>query len=235
VNAASQSPGPVSPGEIVAIYGQNLGPTTLTRLQLTAQGTVDTTLAGVRVLFGGVPSPMIFVRNDVVSAVVPYTLSGRLSTTLQLEYNGVKSNSIDLRVEQTAPGIFTVNQQGTGQGAIQNFPDFSLNGPSNPVRRGGIVTIYLTGEGPTSPAGTDGVIATATTLRNPTGKVTVRIGGVTVPDAQMIYAGSVPTSVLGLAQINVVVPNNAPTGSAVAVDVTVGSNPSQGGVTMAIQ
>ena len=57
--------------------------------------------------------------------------------------------------------MFTQNASGSGPGAILN-QDNSLNGPGNPAAKGSIVTVYMTGEGQTSPAGVTGAITTAT-------------------------------------------------------------------------
>ncbi len=51
--------GVVAPGQIVVLFGNEIGPAQLTTLRLTADGRVDTTLAGVRVLFDGVPAPLL--------------------------------------------------------------------------------------------------------------------------------------------------------------------------------
>ncbi|MBL8229896.1 MAG: hypothetical protein JNL98_15515 [Bryobacterales bacterium] len=230
-NAASFLPTAVAPGMIVAIFGQNLGPQNLVRLRLTPAGTVDTTLETVRVTFDGIPAPLLFVRADVVSAVVPYGIGGRATVRLQVEHQGARSTDLSLRVVDAAPAIFTTNQQGDGQGAIQNS-DFSVNSPGNPVARGQFAIIYFTGEGATSPGGIDGVISSASLLRSPIGRTEVRIGGQL---AEVLYVGSVPTTVLGLAQVNVIVPPNAPTGGAVPVEVSVGGVASRPGVTMAVR
>ncbi|MBL8223194.1 MAG: hypothetical protein JNL62_28415, partial [Bryobacterales bacterium] len=101
-----------------------------------------------------------------------------------------------------------------------------------PVARGQFAIIYFTGEGATSPGGIDGVISSASLLRSPIGRTEVRIGGQL---AEVLYVGSVPTTVLGLAQVNVIVPPNAPTGGAVPVEVSVGGVASRPGVTMAVR
>lgn len=230
-NAASFLPTAVSPGMIVAIFGQNLGPQNLVRLRLTPSGTVDTTLETVRVTFDGIPAPLLYVRSDVVSAVVPYGIGGRSSVRLQVENQGARSTEVNVRVVDAAPALFTVNQQGDGQAAIQNS-DFSINSPGNPAARGQFAIIYLTGEGQTSPAGVDGLIASTSLLRSPIGRVEVRIGGQL---AEVLYAGSVPTTVLGLAQVNVIIPAGAPVGSAVPVEVSIAGVASRPGVTMAVR
>ncbi|MCC6389335.1 MAG: hypothetical protein IT167_01935, partial [Bryobacterales bacterium] len=233
-NAASFLPTAVSPGMIVAIFGNNLGPSNIVTAQLTPAGTLATTLSNVRVLFDGIPSPLVFVRSDVVAAVVPYAVAGRASVKAVVEYQGVQSPSVDVRVVDTAPAIFTSNQQGTGQAALYNNTDPVPNSANNPISRGGnnYGTLFITGEGQTSPAGIDGVIATANLLRRPIGNVRVLVGGV---EATVIYAGSVPTVVLGEAQVSFFIPANAPTGAAVPVQVIAGQSASQFGVTMAIR
>ena len=71
-NAASYAPGPVTPGEIVTIFGSGMGPATLMTLHLTAAGTVDTNLGGTQVFFDGYPAPVIYSSSTAVSVIVPY-------------------------------------------------------------------------------------------------------------------------------------------------------------------
>jgi hypothetical protein len=114
LNAASYAPGSVAPGEMVYIGGANMGPQTLTTLQLNAQGLVDTTLAETRVLFDGFPAPLIYVWHDRLSCIVPYAVAGRVTTRMQVEYKGQLSTPIEFSLTDAAPGLFTLNQQGTG-------------------------------------------------------------------------------------------------------------------------
>ena len=85
-NAASMAAGSVAPGELISIFGQNLGPNTPQGLQL-ANGNVTTSLAGVQVLFNGVAAPMILAYSTQLNVVVPFEVQGspawrwRLSTT----------------------------------------------------------------------------------------------------------------------------------------------------------
>jgi hypothetical protein len=70
-NAANYSTDAVSPGEIVALFGSNMGPASIVTLQVN-NGTVTNSLAGTQVLFDGVAAPMIYTLKGQVSAVVPY-------------------------------------------------------------------------------------------------------------------------------------------------------------------
>jgi uncharacterized protein (TIGR03437 family) len=148
-----------------------------------------------------------------------------------ISYKRASSAPITLSVADAAPGIFTIDS--SGQGAILN-EDGSVNGPDAPAAKGRVVVLYGTGEGATTPFGTDGRIipAEVTQLNHPVLPVTVTIGGI---PAEVQYAGSAPGMVSGMLQINALVPDDAPSGSAMPVVVTVGAFQSQGTAVMAIQ
>jgi IPT/TIG domain./Beta-propeller repeat. len=93
VNAASFQQGPVSPGEIITVFGSNLGPDQIALLQLTPTGSVATSLADVRVLFDGIPAPLIYVSAGQLSAIVPYRVAAKTTTQMQVEYKGIRLES----------------------------------------------------------------------------------------------------------------------------------------------
>jgi len=64
--------------------------------------------------------------------------------------------------------------------------------------------------------------------------VTVTIGGVTVPAAQVVYSGAAPGSVEGLTQIDAYVPQSVTPGPAVPVVVTIGGVASPAGITLSV-
>jgi uncharacterized protein (TIGR03437 family) len=182
-NVASYANGPISPGEMVVIFGQGMGPSQVTTLQLDQNGRVGNLLAQVQVLFDGNPAPLIYVSAIQISAMVPYGLAGKSTTQIQVVYQGVPSTAFSKPVASSAPGIFTADSSGQGQAAMTNA-DGSYNAPRNPVAPGSYVTFYLTGEGQTNPLGSDGNVATGTA--NVVLPVTVLIAGRT---AQLLYAG----------------------------------------------
>ena len=229
-NAASFLAGSVAPGEIITIFGSGLGPDSLATLQLTADGRfVTTSLAGTRVLFDGVPAPMIYTLEGQVSAVVPYSVAGRSNTRMQVEYAGRASNTITLQVSSSAPGVFSLDSSGRGQGAILN-QDYSVNGPSNPAAKGSVVIIFATGAGQTKLPGVDGEVIGGD-LPLPVLPVSVRIGGV---KAEALYAGGAPGMVSGVLQLNVKVPEDLAAGGSVSIELTVGEATSQPGVSLSV-
>jgi uncharacterized protein (TIGR03437 family) len=54
-------------------------------------------------------------------------------------------------------------------------------------------------------------------------------------EAQVFYSGTAPGAVAGLQQINIKIPDDAPTGAAVPITLQVGSFRSPDGVTIAIR
>lgn len=229
-NGASFLPSPAAPGQIITLRGTNLGPERGVSFTLNAQGRVPTVVADTRVLFDGIAAPVIYTSRNQINAIVPYALTGRFSTRVQVEYLNQRSNILELRVVDSAPGVFTIGD-GRGQAALLN-QDNSVNAPNNPAARGTIIQIYATGEGQTRPEGIDGFVPlTVPDLRFPLLPVTVRIGGV---PAEILYAGSAPQAVLGLFQVNARVPQNIGTGNQ-SIEVQVGTAISQAGATLAIR
>jgi uncharacterized protein (TIGR03437 family) len=233
-NAASGIQGGVSPGEIVSLFGSNMGPAVGVPLQLTSDGkSITKTLSGVQVLFDGNPAALTYASAGQINAVVPYAVAGEFNTQVQVQYQGASSNSVQLAIQNASPGIFTLDSSGSGAGAILN-QDSTVNAPSNRAARGSVVAIYLTGGGITNPASVDASI-TATTPPLPmllTQPVTALIGGSV---AQVQYSGGAPGGIAGFTQINLVVPDGVTPGPTVPIVIGIGSWVSQPGVTLAVK
>jgi uncharacterized protein (TIGR03437 family) len=231
VNGASFVPGPVSPGEIVSLFGSAIGPPIPASLSLTNPRLVANSLAGVRVFFDAVPAPLLYASAGQVNVVVPNSVASQSTTVLQVEYLGALSSPITLQVAPTTPGVFSIAGSGLGPGAILNSQDLSVNSALNPAARGDWVSIFATGAGVTTPASTDGLLASAP-YPVPIADVSVTIDGLPCPTN---FAGAAPGLVSGLLQINAQVPAGVTTGPAVPVHVSIGSASSPLTVTVAIR
>jgi len=219
----------VAPGQMVDIWGTGLGPAAPASLALDSSGMVSTAVGGVRVLFDGVPAPLVYVSPTQCSAVAPYSGSSGAVTHVQVEYQGVRGDPLQVAVSATAPGLFTSDASGTGQGSILN-QDTTVNSAANPARSGSVVSLWATGEGLTDPPGVDGRLA-VDVLPKPLAAVSVQIGG---QPAVVQYAGAAPWLMPGVFQINAQIPPSTPAGSSVPVRIAVGGVPSQDRVTLAV-
>jgi uncharacterized protein (TIGR03437 family) len=201
VNGASFNGGAIAPGTIVSVLGGGMGPETGAGGTVTG-GKVETAIAGTRVLFDGVPAPLLYARTDQINAVAPYGISG--TTNVQVEYQGEKSNVVSVPVEDATPAIFTMNASGVSQGAVLN-QDYSVNSPYNPADRGSVVSVYVTGLGRTTPDGVDGTVNDVP-LEIPILNVRAYVQYV---QTEVVWAGSAPLLVFGAFQVNVRVPDGA--------------------------
>ena len=226
-SAASYAADAVSPGEIIAIFGSNLGPATPAGMQLDSTGAVTTMTGDTQVLFDGAPAPMVWAGANQVNAIVPFGVSGPV-TQVQVQYQGQPSITIPMAIWPAHPAIFTLDGSGAGQAIMLN-QDGSINSAKDPAPARSVVVFYATGLGQLSPAGVDGSVVSADNLPTPVLPVSVKIGGV---DAKVLYAGGAPGNVEGVVQINVQVPTTP--GAAVPVILTVGNISSQT-VTMAVK
>src|ERR1700733_604119 len=158
VQAANYRAGAVSPGDIVTLFGVNLGPAALQTAQLNAQGRIATQVGGFQVLFGNAPAPIVFTSATQSAVIVPYSVAGSQTVQMTMQYQGLSSTPVTLVVAPAAPGLFTANSAGAGPLAAFNS-DNSLNTVTNPASRGEAVSFYGTGEGLTNPTPPDGQVA----------------------------------------------------------------------------
>jgi uncharacterized protein (TIGR03437 family) len=228
-NAASYSDLSIAPGEVLTIFGSNLGPSSPAVMQVDNSGVVATNLAGTEVFLDGVPLPVIYASQTQVSAAVPFGLSSP-TAGLQVEYQEESSDPLILQVSVSAPGIFSSDSSGKGQALIVN-QDGSLNSTSHPAPPGSTVVFFLTGAGQTSPASQDGHLSDGAAAVETVLIPVVKIGN---EEAQVVSMGSVPGLVSGVIQVQVRVPADSGAGPAIALVVGVGDGASQSGITIAV-
>ena len=211
----------ISPGSWVTILGDRLANGTSS-----ASGTFPPSLVGTAVTIGSTALPLDYVGPTQVNALLPFSLTPNTSVSLAVQRAGTVSVPINVTIADVGPAIFSTTGDGTGQGAVVIASSGVLAAPvgafpgSQPVARGDYLAIYCTGLGAVNNTPADGAPAPsspplATTLATPG----VTIGGV---PAVVSYSGLAP-GLVGLYQVNVQVPNNAPTGDAVNLAITVGS------------
>ena len=213
--AAPQISSPVTlAANITVVNAASLspGPVAPGMLLLISGTCIDPTqIPNTAVAFG--PNPALILSADAsgILVLVPPVIAGLTSVPIEVLYQNNVIATIPVAVANEAPGLFTVasGQTASGQAAANN-QDGSINSQSNPAPRGSIISLYGTGLG---------------IAGDP---VSVTFDNYT---AQILYAGPV-AGYPGLFQINAQIPAGyLPTG-ALTVVVTVGTSPSQSGVTV---
>lgn len=224
VNAASLKSGPVAPGSIATAFG------TFSISSASAPGTpLPTSLAGLSIQFGSVfTAPLFSVSANQVNFQVPWGVYIGLPISAML--NSQLGPDQAIGIAEVAPGIFSTNGQGTGQGAILDAA-YVLVDAANPATAGAsIVQIYCTGLGPVTHQPADGAAALSNPLSTALYPPTVSIGGAT---ATVLFSGLTPGAV-GLDQVNALVPAGSSKGAAVPVVISIYGAASNI-VTMAVQ
>jgi len=198
----------ISPGEIVALKGTGLGPAVPPN-PIATGGILGDALGGTQVLFDGLPAPLLYVQDQQINVVAPYELAGKTSTTIQVQYQGQLTTPVTIPVSVTSAAVFE-NPDGT---PIALNQDSSQNSQSNPISRGGFLTLYMTGAGQTWPPSVDGQVwQTIGGLAAPASAQLTTFGtfGEVTANLTLYYAGPVPTLVSGVQQWNVDIPASLP-------------------------
>lgn len=224
VNAATYQQGGIAPNEFISLIGTGLGPANGVASEMTTE------LAGTSVSIGGTPAYLIYAQDGQINALVPFNVSGLQNTTIQVQYDGMAGNTVTVPVVPSSPGIFT-QQYGPGQVWMVN-QDGTFNSSSTPAARNTYVTFWVTGQGAVNAPLPDGTQPSGPPFPTPILPVSISIGGVTVPAADMAFDGLVYS---GEVQINLLIPAEAPTGSAIPLVVTIGAASSRSDATIAIK
>lgn len=215
VNAASFQLGPtrIAAGSLVSIFGTGLtGGATAAASSIP----LPTSLAGIRVVIGGIKAPLLYVSPTQINAQIPQEVSGQNFTTALILLNGVENLPALVSLAPTGPGIFAVNQGGTGRAAILHSATQLPVTASDPAKPGEILEVYVNGLGATNPPVATGQAAPLDPLARVTMSPTALFQNVT---GRVDFAGLAP-SFVGLYQVNIEVPSNSPTGEAVPLTLT---------------
>ena len=227
--------GSVAPGGIASIFGEGLSVSTL----VAGAPPLPRDLGELSLIIGYNSAPLFFVSPGQINFQVPWDVYISMSVMLSLAPGATRT--VIVPVAFYAPGIFSMNAQGSGQGAVliagtQDLaaPSGAIRGsPSRPVLRGEYISIYCTGLGPVTYRPALGAAASAKTLSSTTKTPVVTVGGVAAPVTDGFFSGLAPGFV-GLYQVNVQIPGTAPSGDAVPIQISI-EGVSSNVVTIAVQ
>lgn len=202
VNAATYLNGPAAAGSLISIFGSNFGTGTAA-----SAAPLPTTVTGVSVKIGSSAAPIQYVSPGQINVQVPWDVpAGKAAVVVTA--NGAASAPVDLTVGAVSPGVF-----GALPAATRIY---------GAVRQGEYLAIYGTGFGDVAKNPVAGAAATGDAVAVK-GAVSATIGGMA---ATVGFAGLAPSELfgydsVGLYEVDVLVPANAPTGASIPVAVSV--------------
>jgi len=193
-NPATDKPN-ASPGMLLTIYGTQLANTS----QIATPTPPSFSLAGVTATVNGLPAPVLLVDPNQINIQIPYE-AGAGPAVLGINKNG-EIAGYQFTLGPASPGVYA--------------------DPNLSAKQGGYGTVYVAGIGETTPALRTGFTVPANTpasaLARPALPLSVTIGG----EPAFVQFAGVPAGLIGVAQVNFLVPADMPSGPQPLV-VTVG-------------
>jgi len=212
VDAASGLTGNgLAPGSYISIFGQNLSDVTRAGVTLS----LPLSLAGISVSFDipsrqlSYPGRLHFVSPAQINVQIPWELAGQNSAQMKVSLGDYSSALYTVPLNNVSPNAFEFTDPGTGRRlAAALDANFALVYDANKAKKGQFIQIYCNGLGPVDATPPSGEPSSANPLARTTSAPTVTIGG---RPAEVVFSGLAP-GIVGLYQINVRVPADAPSG-----------------------
>jgi uncharacterized protein (TIGR03437 family) len=224
----------VAPGQLLSLFGTDLAPAS----PFIPPGGVAASSAAFGVFFNGIPAPILYSSAQQINVQVPYEIAGQTAVQMQIIDQQIPlpvSESRTLEVADREPAAFLSPAAygsafpgysvcgatvAIGEAAVALNADGTLNDCANPAIAGSVVTIFVDGLGPVTPALMTGTIAAAPPVR--------LTPGVDVLDPNLAPISStttsVPGSISGVAQVRLQVPRGSGPLTPVALTPTVPGN-----------
>lgn len=207
-----------SAGQYISLFGANLAG----NLKVFQGNELALALARASVSFDNeaqgvsVPGRLHFVSPSQINVQIPWECEGLATVSMKVSIGDFSSEVVELRLRPANPAFFEYVESGTNRRFIAALDgNFALIGSNNAVARGGVAQLYVNGLGRVSNRPGSGQASPSNPLAQTVETPEVTIGG---RAAQVLFSGLAP-GIVGLYQVNVAVPNDAPTGPDVEVAI----------------
>ncbi len=190
--------GQVAPGELITLFGANIGPSAPVTADLSS-GLAPTQLGGVQVMVLNSPVPILYAQQDQINAIVPFSpaVSDSAPNALGITVNNsaAASDPANLGFVYADPEAFV-----SASYAAALNQDGTVNSQTNPADAGSTISVFATGLGGFDPPLTDGsVVKKPVSMDN----LLVLYNGAPIT---VTYSGQAPMLVAGVSQVNFVLP-----------------------------
>ena len=213
--------GQVVPGQLIALFGVNIGLGQPAAANPPSNGSFPPALKGVSVTFNGVAAPALYVSPSQVNVQVPFELAGQATAHMEITMPLSFTSTVETRdfgVVDRAPSVFVLEsgvlrcgtQTVVGQHPAALNADGTGNSCGNPAVRGSTVTVFFQSVGVTSPAQSTGAVS------GPAAQALNLQLSNTDGTARFVSVGSVPGTISGVWAAQLQIPNGFTTTFSVA-------------------
>jgi uncharacterized protein (TIGR03437 family) len=195
----------LAPGSYISIYGANLSDAPVL---VESTPSLPGSLGQVSVSFDGggmsVPGHLHFISPTQVNVQIPWEFQGQASVQMKVTlYGYLWGDLYTVPLATYSPGIFAITDGAT------NDVIWKVSPAATPVKRGGSIVIWANGLGPVDTAQSSGDPASAAPLARTQAIPTVTIGG----SPTGFYFSGLSPNFVGLYQVIMTIPSDAPTGT----------------------
>jgi minor extracellular serine protease Vpr len=215
LNAATQQAGNLAPGSYATLAGSDFSTVPILPNTICVPNVpcLPISMGDVSVSFdaGGisVPAPLSYMSFNQINLQIPWEMAGQSSASVKVTFHGIPGPVVTLPLDPTSPAFFEFTDSTNSQlTAVAQDLKYQLITSKNAAARGKVITLYANGLGPVDNTPVTGALSSSTKLGRTTTLPVVTIGGKTAPVA---FSGLTPQTI-GLYQINVTVPPDAPVG-----------------------
>jgi uncharacterized protein (TIGR03437 family) len=206
-NGASFEADRVAPGSIASLFGAGFSELTLQP----SAAPLPTILGPVSVTVNAIRAPLFFVSLNQINIQIPTGMdTGDADVVVNIAGQPPRMPA-RVRLRPAAPGIFFHS----GNRAVAQNQDFTLNTPDNGAPPGGVVIVYMTGQGALSRFLQSGAAALSFPLSEATLPSSATIGG---RPAAIHFLGMTP-GLVGVLQANLEIPDLPPGDHPVVVTI----------------
>ena len=204
VNGADYQGSSAAPGEVLSVFGREVGTALPAAAKPDSKGNIVTELSGLRVTANGLPAPVLYADSGQINIVTPFSLSGD-RIQFEIVRDGKQIATFWTYRQSQHAGAFTASGVPFGQLAALN-QDGSVNSALNGAAPGTVVSVFATGLGAMVPQLPDGAVAMQI-ANTPAVQPSVTVNN---QSAEILYMGNAPGLVQGIVQINLRLPNPLP-------------------------
>lgn len=201
----------LAPGSYMSIYGSGLSEV----FRIFSTPYLPLSLNNVSVSFDAperrlsAPGRIHFVSDGQINVQIPWELQGLTSVQMKVSIGDISSAVFTVPLNEYLPALFEYDDSGSGRRLAAALDEgFRVVSGANAAPRGGVLQLFVSGLGRVSTTPESGEVSPVSPLSQTMATPEVRIGG---RAATVLFSGLAP-NLVGVYQVNVIVPPDAETG-----------------------